>query len=121
MNVKLIGGIIAAVFLIGVIGSILVLTAQPKNTVRIVSDGETLYTIDLSAADDTTLTIERGGQQNIVEIKEHRIRVKEADCPDKTCVKMGWLKSSATPIVCLPHKLVIEFTDDTGDIDALTR
>ena len=38
MKYKIIGGIIAAVFLIGVIGTIHVITAQPKNTVRIVSD-----------------------------------------------------------------------------------
>ena len=121
MKYKIIGGIIAAVLLIGIVGSVLVLTAQPKNTVRIVSDGKTLYTIDLSTAQDTTLTIEHEGHYNIVEIKDGMIRVKEADCPDQTCVKMGRLSGSATPIICLPHKLVIEFTDDTGDVDALTR
>ena len=121
MKYKIIGGIIAAVFLLGIIGSVIVMTAKPKNTVRIVSDGEVLYTIDLSTAEDTTLTIGPEGQQNIVEIKDRQIRVKDADCPDKTCVKMGWLSNSAMPIVCLPHKLVIEFTEDTGGIDALTR
>ena len=56
-----------------------------------------------------------------MDIKDRQIRVKDADCPDKTCVGMGWLSSSSMPIVCLPHKLVIQFTDDTGDVDALTR
>lgn len=121
MKYKIIGGIIAGVFLLGVIGSVLVLTAQPKHTVRIVSDGEVLYTVDLSTADDTTFAVEYDGHENIVEIRDHRIRVKDADCPDQTCVKMGWLNSSSMPIVCLPHRLVIEFTDDTGDVDALTR
>lgn len=121
MKYKIIGGIIAAVFLIGAVGSILVLTAQPKNTVRIVSDGEVLYTVDLSTAEDATFVINRGGQHNSVEIKDHKIRVSEADCPDQTCVKMGWLKSSSMPIVCLPHSLVIEFTDGTDDLDTLTR
>lgn len=121
MKYKIIGGIIAAVFLIGMIGSVIVMTAQPKNTVRIVSDGEVLYTIDLAAAEDATLTIESSGHYNIVEIKDRQIRVKDADCPDKTCVRMGWLSSSSMPIVCLPHKLVIEFTDDTGGVDAMTR
>lgn len=121
MKYKIIGGIIAAVFLLGALGSILVLTAKPKNTVRIVSDGEVLYTIELNSAEDTVFTVERDGHENTVEIREHRIRVSEADCPDKTCVKTGWLKSASMPIVCLPHRLVIEFTDDTGDVDALTR
>jgi len=121
MKVRIIGGLIAAILLIGIVGSVLVLTAQPKNTVRIVSDGEVLYTIDLSTAEDNTLTIGHEGHYNTVEIKDRMIRVRDADCPDKTCVKMGWLSSSSMPIVCLPHKLVIEFTEDSGDVDALTR
>ena len=121
MKYKIIGGIIAVILLVGVIGSVLVLTARPKSAVRIVSDGKVLYTIDLAAAKDETLVIEKDGHYNKVEISDRRIRVKEADCPDKTCVNMGWLSSSSMPIVCLPHHLVIEFTDDTGDVDALTR
>ena len=121
MKIKIIGGIIGAVFLLGVIGSALVLTASPKNTVRIVSDGETLYTFDLNTAADTTLTIAYGGHTNTVEIRDHRIRVRDADCPDQTCVKMGWLSSAAMPIVCLPHRLVIEFTDAADDVDAVTK
>ncbi len=120
MKYKIIGGIIAAVFLIGVVGSVLVLTSKPKNTVRIVSDGRTLYTIDLSTAEDETFTVGYGGHENIVEIRDGRIRVADADCPDKTCVRMGWLSNASMPIVCLPHHLVIEFTDDDGDVDALT-
>lgn len=121
MKYKIIGGIIAVIFLIGIVFSVLVLTAPEKDTVRIVSGGKVLYTFDLSTAEDATLVIGESGQQNTVEIRDHRIRVKDADCPDKTCVNMGWLSSSAMPIVCLPHHLVIEFTDDSGGIDAVTR
>ena len=80
-----------------------------------------LYTLDLSASDDRTIEITTAEGRNIVEIQDHRIRVKDADCPDQTCVRMGWLTGSAAPIVCLPHHLVIEFTDDTGGADAVTR
>ena len=112
MKYKIIGGIIAAVFLIGVIGTIQVITAQPKNTVRIVSDGEVLYTIDLGTAKDDTLVIEKDGHHNTVEIKDRMIRVSEADCPDQTCVRMGTLKSEHLPLVCLPHKLIVRFAED---------
>ena len=121
MKYKIIGGIIAAILLVGIAGSVFALTAQPKNTVRIVSQGKTLYTVDLSTADNTTFDIKYGDHTNTVEIKDHRIRVKDADCPDKTCVKTGWLKSSSMPIVCLPHHLVIEFTDNTDELDEMTR
>ena len=121
MKQKIVGIIIAVIFLAGIIGSALVLTAPEKNTVRILSGGEVLYTIDLSTSDDRVIEIASDNGHNTVEIQDHRIRVTDADCPDKTCVHMGWLSSSAMPIVCLPHQLVIEFADSTGGVDAVTR
>ena len=56
-----------------------------------------------------------------VEIKDGKIRVSEAECPDKTCVRTGWLSSSAMPIVCLPNHLIIEFEDENSEIDALAE
>ncbi len=121
MKYKVFLTLIVAIFLIGLIGSIAVFTSGTKSNIRILSGGEEVYAADLSTAQDTTFDVESEGHINTVEIKDHQIRVAQADCPDQTCVHMGWLKSSGTPIVCLPHQLVIEFTDDTSDIDAVTR
>lgn len=121
MKHKVVLIIIIVIFVAGIVGSALVLTSTPKNTVRIISGGQTLYTIDLNTAVDGTFDIPYEDHVNTVEISSGRIRVLSADCPDKTCVNMGWLSSSAMPIVCLPHHLVIEFTDDTGGADAVTR
>ena len=121
MKHKLVGIIIAVIFVIGIVGSILILTAPPKSTVRILSHGEVIETVDLSAAEDRTFEIRTDEGVNTIEISDHRIRILSADCPDKTCVNMGWLSGSGTPIVCLPHHLVIEFTDSVGDVDAVTR
>ena len=112
--------IIAVIFILGIIGSIWVLNAPQKTSVRVLSDGETVYAGDLSLAEDAVFDVSYQGHVNTVEIKDHQIHVLSADCPDQTCVKMGFLKSSAMPIVCLPHKLVIEFADG-GDVDAVTR
>ena len=83
--------------------------------VAITQDGKTLYTFDLATFDDEQtqhIRIESPyGGYNIVEIGEgNTIRISEADCPDKTCVKTGEL-SDGVPIVCLPHKLVIKYID----------
>ena len=118
---KRIAIIILAIFLLGVIGSVLVLTAAPTTTVRIISDGTTIRTVDLLTAADETFTVTCQGHTNTVEIRDRKIRVLDADCPDRTCVNMGWLSSSSLPIVCLPHHLVIEFVGDTDSLDAITR
>ncbi len=41
----------------------------------------------------------------VVEIKEGRVRVREAHCPNRLCEKQGWVSKGA--IVCLPNHIVI--------------
>ena len=121
MRYRIIAVVIAAVLALGIAGSILVLNAPAGDTVRIISNGKVVRTVALSSAADEVFDIEYDGHVNTVEIEDHRIRVLSADCPDQTCVKMGWLTSSAAPIVCLPHRLVIEFASDGSGPDAVTR
>ena len=121
MKNKLFIIIVIVIFVIGIVGSAVVFMMPSKSHVRILSDGKEVYTADLKLTEDTVFDVTYQGHVNTVEIKDHRIRIKDADCPDKTCVNMGWLKSSSAPIVCLPHRLVIEFADGTDDIDAVTR
>lgn len=88
------------------------LLGKPTGTwVEIVQNEEVVYRIDLEAADDRIFTIEYEGRKNTIEIKEGKICVKEAECHDHTCVKMGVLYSKALPIVCLPNRLVIRFAE----------
>ena len=37
--------------------------------------------------------------------------VESADCPNGECVAMGYLKSRYLPVVCLPNRLVIQYSD----------
>lgn len=110
-----------ALFALGLIGSAVVLLMPKKSTVVIRRDSEVLYTFDLSTAPDQTLVIPYGDSSNTVEIRDGAVRVKEAECPDKTCVNMGWLRSSAMPIVCLPNHLIIEFADADRGVDAISE
>lgn len=106
----------ALIFLGSLIWCIIILTRQHGDTVYIKQNGEIIYTLDLSKETDRKFDIEYGGSKNTVEIKDGKIRVCDADCPDKVCVHTGWLTSDI-PIVCLPNKLVIEFAED-GSTDA---
>lgn len=111
----------AAIFLIGIVGSAWMLLAPHGTQINIVQDGNVLYTFDLAVTQDQTLEIEYEGRSNTVQIEDGRIRMLEAECPDKTCVHMGWLDSKAMPIVCLPNHLSIEFADSEDDVDAVVR
>jgi hypothetical protein len=122
MKNKILILICALIFFIGIIGSAIVLFNPKKTNVNIKRDGRLLYSFDLSNTEDSEIEIPYGNSSNTVEIKDGKIRVKEAECPDKTCVNMGWLSSASMPIVCLPNHLVIEFADGYEDgVDAVAR
>ena len=109
--------LIGFIFLIGVIGSFWVLQRPNTSQVEIVRDGEVLYQFDLARAEDQIIEIAYEGRVNTVEIRNHQIHMLDAQCPDKTCVQMGWLNSAA-PIVCLPNHLAIQFVQGNDDLDA---
>jgi len=121
LKVKILIAIAAVIFAAGIIASVIIMNAPKKNNVQIKSGGKVLYTLDLSQEADRTFEIKTDSGSNTVEIKDGKIRVKDADCPDKTCVRMGWLDSAAMPLVCLPHDLVIAFTDADGGVDAISE
>lgn len=106
-----------ALFLSGALGTFLLLKPKKMNVVQVLRDDQILYTVYINEEDERFLRIEYGDSYNLLEIKDGKIRVSEAGCPDNTCVKMGWLSSSA-PIVCLPNHLVIKFVSDYDGIDA---
>ena len=43
-----------------------------------------------------------------VEVKDKKWHVREVDCPNQLCVKMGWAdENSIIPITCLPYDVFI--------------
>ena len=85
---------------------------------RISRDGVLLEEIDLNRVDEPyTLTLEDGSGTNTVAVERGRVCISEADCPDRICVNQGWISDGTVPIVCLPHKLIIEIVGAGGDLD----
>ena len=111
----------AVIFLGGIGGMLWNPTRSHGRQVEILQDGELLCTLNLDQAEDQTFTVTYEGRSNEIEIKEHRIRVKAADCPDQICVHMDWLE--AAPIVCLPNRLSIQYADgeSVSGLDAVSN
>ena len=118
MRTKLIAGLLAA----AVAGSAVFILLQrgraPAPVARISRDGVLLEEIDLSRVDEPySLTLEDESGRNVLSVERGRVCVSEADCPDQVCVKQGWISGGAVPIICLPHKLMIEIVSGGGDLD----
>ena len=69
-------------------------------------DGEERMTFDLDRDLDYLLETEYGS--NRITIHNGEVSCKEADCPDKICVKHSAISAAGETIICLPHKLVLE-------------
>lgn len=109
-GIKICIAVIAVIFVGAVTASLLLLRKSDSSYISIVQDNEIIYKFDLSVAENQTIRIEdKNGGYNIVEISDGRIRISDADCPDRTCANTGFL-SGDVPIVCLPHKLVIRYS-----------
>ena len=108
--------LLICILLLGSVIFIIIFNKEPEsNLVEISQDGKIIYIIDISEKDDTFRIDSPDGGYNAIEIKDGKIRISEADCPDKTCVKTGWLRSEEIPIVCLPHRIVVKFADERGE------
>ncbi len=72
-------------------------------------DGQVVDVIDLSAVTAPyDFDVESSRGVNTVHVERGAISVIYADCPDQICVEQGDITDSAVPIVCVPHRLVIE-------------
>ncbi|NLL81500.1 MAG: NusG domain II-containing protein [Tissierellia bacterium] len=70
-----------------------------------------------------TIPIETKYGYNLIEIGDEKVRVIEADCPDKIDVKQGYISNIGETIVCLPNRLIIEIKgiDSNMEVDIIVR
>lgn len=91
--------------------------------VKITLDGKEYGTYSLD--EDREIEIKTDNGNNKVEIHDKSVEMKEADCPDKYCVKQGEINKIRQNIVCLPHKIVVEIisadSSKQNEVDAIAK
>ena len=80
--------------------------SQSAAQVEVWSDGVLLRTLPLQI--DTVITVQTAAGQNEITVRGGKVAVTGADCPDGYCMQRGFC-DSGSPIVCLPHRLVLQF------------
>ena len=93
-----------------------------KPVAEIYRDGVLIQTVNLShITEPLTIPLIHEEQENILEVFNGGIRMKSANCPDKLCVHQGEIRTGASPIVCLPQRLVIQIKDGYSATDAISQ
>ena len=85
------------------------LPGEAATVAEVISDGKTNRIVNLNA--DQEFTVPCNGGFNTVSVRDGKIAVTEASCPDQYCVRQGFC-NSGRDIVCLPNRLVISFAGD---------
>lgn len=68
-------------------------------------NGEEIVT--LSWKDQALNLYEMTGKQMFVEVNDGKARVLRSSCPDKLCVKMGWISECGHIAACLPNNVAL--------------
>lgn len=80
------------------------------------SDGKVINTLSLDK--DSVYTYQSDKGFNTVEVKDRKVRVLEADCPNKDCVNKGYINKNNESVICLPHRfeVIVKSSDEDYDI-----
>lgn len=105
----------ALVVVCAVLAGVFLRPTGTATAVRVISDGQVRQILPLN--EDTRLEIVTANGANVVEVKDGKVAVTQADCPDHYCMDRGWCSSGAQ-IVCLPNRLVLEFVGG-GTLDGV--
>lgn len=90
-------------------------------TVGIWQRGELLYTITPALVTEPyTITLQGESGESHIHVGKDGIYMEDAACPLQFCVRHGPLGSGATPIVCLPERIVIRYLRTDESVDAVT-
>lgn len=52
---------------------------------------------------------------NIIKVSDDKISIVEANCPDKVCMKPGFIHKPGESLVCLPNRLMIQIKGNTEE------
>lgn len=53
------------------------------------------------------------------EVKDGKIRLTKASCPDKICEKTGYIGSSGQSIICVPNKITVAVVGSDESVDVM--
>lgn len=99
---------------------ILFFNSSEKFTVAVVTvDGKTEREIDLTLQEDCIITLKTDPVVTL-EVKDHKIRFVNSECPDGTCEKMGFLSSAGQTAACIPANVIVTVNGTDGaSVDAI--
>lgn len=109
---------VVIVLLFALVGVIVLLCMPQGEKVVIRVDGKIQYVLDLNEDREIPIVI-NGENANIVVIKDKKVYISNATCPNHDCVNAGKIDKIGQSISCLPHKLIVEIVAKNSEVDTI--
>ena len=89
---------------------------SPEKYLQISINGEVKYKVSLSDNREIDLKEEHVK----ITVNNNRAMVSESDCPDRVCIKSGYIEKEGESIICLPNRLSLKIVGGEADYDAVS-
>ena len=93
--------------------------SEKNKMIEIYSDNQLVQIVSLPAQDGY---LEVTGKPVRLELRENQIRFYETDCPDKTCIRTGFISRIGETAICLPNRVMVKIVGsgkDGGQVDGI--
>lgn len=97
----------------------IILTTRDGNAnyVQVIKEGKIILEKPLKKDDSYDID-----SHNDLVIENGQVYMKDADCPDKLCVKQGKINKDGQSIICLPNKVVVKIiSNEQNQVDAVVK
>ncbi len=91
------------------------------SSILVTRNGKTLMTCSLMEDQKIPIENSHGKVTNVLEIKNGKAKMVEADCPDGLCLHQKAISLKNENIVCLPNRVVVTVMGDDGGFDGFAQ
>ncbi len=106
--------ILIIILLITNISLIFFITGTKKNgKVFVEVDQKLVGMYPLNQPQKISITGVKGGSE--IEIREGKVKMIDSCCPNKYCLKTGWIDSQGQIICCVPNKVLIRISGNNNN------
>lgn len=95
-----------------------IFAGQSADVVVVEVDGKEFGRYSLYEKNGKTLDVRTPFGYNKIDIADGKVRISDADCPDRLGVKAGWIDNAGELLVCLPNRLIVRIEGE-GSVDGV--
>ena len=118
---KIIFIIVILSLLVGIIVKEMGISNTSTKFVVIMADGKVYEKIPLIPnLKPSTIMVKSKEGYLYVEIDNGKVHVLDSTCPDKLCIKQGWISNVGETIVCLPNRITISIVGGNESVDSVS-